>query len=172
MTQARFLPPGRVHIDKHSPVSATSFYYQREPHPFPASPGDPPRPEGRSRPASYEVTAFALYPSACETLCASFKSGVSVSASHVELLQSSLTGFQNQMLWVLLLPMPVESLMWNSELLLLWGSFYDIMIFQFVGLPEIWLSYECASPSVSLCFFFFLYVFGCRLSFFGRFQSF
>lgn len=138
MTQARFLPPGRVHIDKHSPVSATSFYYQREPHPFPASPGDPPRPEGRSRPASYEVTAFALYPSACETLCASFKSGVSVSASHVELLQSSLTGFQNQMLWVLLLPMLepwTESPTRVSELSLLWETFYDTIILHLIGHP-------------------------------------
>lgn len=43
------------------------------------SPGDSPRPTGRSGPGSYEVTAFALAPSAHETLYVASKSGVSVS---------------------------------------------------------------------------------------------
>ena len=48
----------------------------------PASPGDPPRPSGRSGPDSYGVTAFALEPSVHKTLCALSKSGVCFSQSH------------------------------------------------------------------------------------------
>ena len=44
--------------------------------------------------------------SACEILCASSKSGVFVSPSPVELLHSSPTGLQSQMLWGFLLLMP------------------------------------------------------------------
>ena len=49
---------------------------------------------------------FALGPSACESLSAPFKNGVSVSASLVELLSTSPTGLQCQMLWELFLPVP------------------------------------------------------------------
>ena len=41
-----------------------------------------------------------------KTLCVPTKSGVSVSLSPVELLQSSSYGLQSQMLWGLLLPIP------------------------------------------------------------------
>ena len=65
------------------------------------------------------------------------------------------------------------SLMWDSKLSLLWGKLCDIIIFQFVGrLPSGYgvLLYRESAPLPSCCGFFF--VFGCRISFFGRFQSF
>ena len=49
---------------------------------------------------------FALGPTAHKMLCASFKSGVSISPSPVELLCTSPTGPPCQMLWLLLLSMP------------------------------------------------------------------
>ena len=49
---------------------------------------------------------FALGASAHESLCAPFKNGFSVSPSPVELLRTSPTGLQCQMLWGLFLPMP------------------------------------------------------------------
>ena len=61
-------------------------------HP-PASPGDPPRPAGKSGPGSYEVTAFALGPSVRETLCVSPKSGVCF-PHPVEFLQSNPAAFK------------------------------------------------------------------------------
>ena len=93
-------PPGEL-----APMNTPQYLHhqcpcpQSEPHPPPTSPGDPPRPPGRSGLGSYEVTVFALGPSVHETLCASSKSGVSVSPSPVEFLQSSPTGLQSQMLW-------------------------------------------------------------------------
>ena len=45
-----------------------------------------------------------LGPSACETLCAPSKSGISFSPSPVELLRSSTAGVEAQMLWAVLLP--------------------------------------------------------------------
>ena len=65
-----------------------------EPQPrlTPTSPGDSPRPAGRSGPGAYQITAFALGLGACEILCASFKCEVSISLSLAGLLQSSPTG--------------------------------------------------------------------------------
>ena len=58
------------------------------------------------------------------------------------------------------------SLMWGSELSLLWENLRDIIILQFVGCPprgyEVWLFCKCA-PLPSHCGLFF--VFGCRISF-------
>ena len=93
----------RVHVDEHSSESPLP---QGEPWPHPASPGHPPRLAGRSGLGSCEVTAFALGPGTCKTLCASSKNGVSASPSPVELLQSSPAGLQSQMLWGLLPLMP------------------------------------------------------------------
>ena len=45
-------------------------------------------------------------PSAHESLCVPFKNGVSISPSPVELLGTSPTGFQRQMLQGLFFPMP------------------------------------------------------------------
>ena len=81
-----------------------------EPQPTPISPGDPPRPTGRSRPGSYGVIACALGRSAHENLCAP--------SSPVQLLHSCPTGLQSQMLWGLLtIPGPqAGELTWGSEL--------------------------------------------------------
>ena len=62
---------------------------------------------------------FSLGPSAHENLCAPFRNVVSVSPSPVELLHTSPTGPQWQMLQGLLLPMTdpqAWDLMWGSEL--------------------------------------------------------
>ena len=70
----------------------------------PVFPGCPPRTAVRFDPDSYGD--FALGPSARESLCAPFKNGVSVSPSPVELLRTSPTGLQCQMVQGLSLPMP------------------------------------------------------------------
>ena len=106
MTQAICLPPG---IGEYSPICLPPAFMTPERATAtapPPPPGDPPRPAGRSGPSSYEVTAFAPGPGAHETLCAPSKSGVSVSPSPVELLQSSPAGLHSQMFWGLLLLMP------------------------------------------------------------------
>ena len=65
------------------------------------------------------------------------------------------------------------SLKWGLELLLLWENTCHIIILQSEGHPPrwygIWLYLECTPSAVSL---WFLYVFGCRISFLGSFQSF
>ena len=68
---------------------STSFYVlKKEPQLPTTASGDPPKPAGRSGPGSYEVIALALGLTVYETLCASSKSGVSVSPSLVKLLRS------------------------------------------------------------------------------------
>ena len=61
------------------------------------------------------------------------------------------------------------SLVWGSELSLLWEKFCDIIILHFVGHPSgwygIWLHHMCTSPTG----LWFLHVFGCRISFFFSF---
>ena len=66
-------------------------------------PGGPPRPAVRFDPDSYG-DCFALGPSAHESLCVPFKNDISVSLSPVELLCTSPTGLQCQMLQGLFLP--------------------------------------------------------------------
>ena len=73
-------------------------------HLHPASPGH--SPAGGSGPGSYEITALALGPGACEILCVPFKSEVSISPSPVGLLQLSPAGLQFQMLWGLVFLVP------------------------------------------------------------------
>ena len=69
-----------------------------EPQLPPTSAGDLPILAGRSG------TAFSpLDPDVCRTLCVPFKSGVSVSPSPVEVLQSNPSGLQSQIIWVPLL---------------------------------------------------------------------
>lgn len=80
-------------------------------HPF-AFPGDPSKLAGRSGSGIYEVNNFFLGASVRETLCMPSKCFVSVFSSSVELLQSSPTCIQNQILWGLLLPVTVP---YNGE---------------------------------------------------------
>ena len=49
---------------------------------------------------------FALEPRARESLCAPFRNGISIYPSPMELLRTSPTGLQCQMLWGLFLPVP------------------------------------------------------------------
>ena len=143
-------------------MSATSFYDPRESHCHPPSTslGGPPRPAGRLAPGSCEVSAFGLGPSTGETFCVPSKSGVSVSPSPMELLQSSPAGLQNQILWGLLLPMAtlrLGSLTWDSELSLLWENFSNIIVLRFVDhhLGCMGFDYITSMPLLLSCGFFF-----------------
>ena len=72
----RCLPPARVHVGEHSLLCPPpDFMNPERTTASPASPGDPPRPAGRSGPGSYGVTVFALSPNARQTLWAPSKSG-------------------------------------------------------------------------------------------------
>ena len=69
------------------------------------------------------------------------------------------------------------SLPWDLELSLLWESLCDTIIFPVCGLPTQWLGFDYImkafphpNPWLSHCSFFF--VFGCKVCFFDRFQSF
>ena len=83
-------------------AAASVLFPQGEPQPPPTSPGDSPRPAGRSGPVSYRIIAFALGPIVREILCMPFKSEVSISCSPLGLLKLSPTVLQSQMLWGLL----------------------------------------------------------------------
>ena len=106
---SKWQPPGGL-----IPTSTPQYLHHQcpcphsEPQPPPCtSPGDPPRPAGRSGPGSYEVTAFSLGLDVHKTFCPPSKSGVSVSPSPVEFLRSSPAGLLSQMLWgLLLMPAP------------------------------------------------------------------
>ena len=64
---------------------------------LPVSPGDFPSSAGRSDPGSFQITASAWGPGACEILCAPFKSSVSL-----DLPEVSPTSLQSQMFWGLI----------------------------------------------------------------------
>ena len=92
------------------------------------APGDSPRPAGRPSPDSYQITPFALGSRACEILCAPFESEVSIYPSPQGLLQLSTAGLQSQMLWgliFLVLDPRLGSLIWGSELRLLWENIWS-----------------------------------------------
>ena len=77
-----------------------------EPQTPPASAGDPPTLAGRSGSVSYGVTAPSpLGPGVHTTLCVPSKSGVSVSPSPVEVLQSNPASLRSLILWEFLLPL-------------------------------------------------------------------
>ena len=77
-------------------VSATIVYVPR----VSPTPGDPPRPAGKSGPVFYQITAFTLGPRVYEILCMPFKSEVSISINPEELLRSSPAGLQSQVLFM------------------------------------------------------------------------
>ena len=77
-------------------------------------------------------------PDAQRTLCVPSKSGVSVSPSVVEVLQSKLTSLQSLILWKFLLPLldpRLGSLMWGSETSFQCVDFRSIIVLQFVSHP-------------------------------------
>ena len=127
-------------------MSATNVYVPRVSHSHPtATPGDSPRPAGRSGLGSYHITAFTLSPGACESLCVQFKSEVSISLSPVGLLKLSPAGLQSQILWglIFLVPDPWVGEPHMGSLSLLWENLCDIIILYFVSHPpdkyEIWV---------------------------------
>ena len=140
-----------------------------EPQLTPTSPGDPPRPAGRSGLGSYGGTALPWVPvhmktcvpparvkslflpfpwSSCTQALLSFKAECSGGPSSRCQTPS------------------LESLMWSSEFSLLWENLCNIIIFQFVGRPPgrygIGL-YHGDALLPCCCGFFF--VFRCRISF-------
>ena len=100
----KMVPSERAHSNEYSPELLPPV--SLSPQWAPASAGDPPILAGKSGPVSYEVTAFSPG-SWCtwDPVCAP-KSGVSVSPSPMEFLQSNPAGLQSQILWGLLLPLP------------------------------------------------------------------
>ena len=97
---------------------------------------------------------FALGPSALENLCAPFKNGVSVSPSPMELLCTSLTGLQCQVLQGLFLPVPHPHT-WEFDVGL--RTLTPVILcepvsFQSLGLPtqEVWgCLYHIIGPPTS-----------------------
>ena len=69
-----------------------------EPQPPPASAGDPPTLAGRSGSVSMGSLLLPLGPDVHTTLCVPSKSGVSVSLSPVQVLQSNPTSLQSLIL--------------------------------------------------------------------------
>ena len=98
-----------------------------------------------------------------KTLCASSKSGAFLSLSPVEFLGGPSSHCQTSRL---------GSLIWGSELSLLWENFCDIIVLWFVGCPPRGMDFDfiVIVPVLPPCRGFF--VFGCRISFFGIFQWF
>ena len=72
----------------------------------PCFPRNPPTNHSQVQPRFLWSLCLAMGPSAHESLCVPSKNGVSVSPSPVELLLTSLTVPQQQMLWGLFLPVP------------------------------------------------------------------
>ena len=63
-----------------------------------------PRSASRSDPGSYQITASSQSPEAHESLCAPFKSEVSISPSSLGLPKVSPAGLQRQVLWGFIFP--------------------------------------------------------------------
>ena len=116
-------PPPEKHRLMNIPKSFASNVLPPQQATFtPVFPGCPPRTAVRFDPDSHGDFALPWDPVHMKVLCVPFKNGVSVFPSPVELLHTSPTGLQCQMLQGLFLPVPdphTESLMWGSELSLL-----------------------------------------------------
>ena len=101
----KWLPLGELMLVIVPRISSSNVLPPQEPQPPPAFPGDPPYPAGRSDPDSCGVPAL-LWDSVYMKPCLCSPRIVSVSSSPVELLHINSAGFQCQMLWRLLFPMP------------------------------------------------------------------
>ena len=152
-------------------MAYTSVYVPsvRNSHP-PASPGDSPRTTGRSGPGSCHLIAFALATSVYEILCAPFKSEVSISPTPVGFPKLAPLAFKAKCSGVSFSQCRTPrlgSLMWGSELSLLWENLCNITILQFVGcLPrDMGFDYIASPPLLLVSFWFLLYVFSYRRSF-------
>ena len=110
-----------------------------------------------------------LGPDVHTTLCVPSKSGVSVSPSPVEVLQSNPVAFK---IWFSMNSSfncwtpGLGSLTWGSEPSPQWVDFCGISVLHFVSHPPsgygIWFYCDCAPPTISL---WLLFVFGCGVSF-------
>ena len=94
---------------------------------------------------------FSLGPNACESLHVHFRNGVSISPSSMELLHTSSTALQCQILWWLFLPMPNPQ-GWRPDVSLrtlspigqsLWYSYFPVY-----GLPTQWV-WGCLYPIIT-----------------------
>ena len=92
-------------------------------------------------------------------VCAPPKTGVSVSPSPMEVLQSNTPGLQDQIPWTKGFPVLCQiprlgSMTWGSEPSQQWENFFGIIVLQFVGHPPgghgIWFYRNCAPPTISL----------------------
>ena len=138
-------------------ASTTSVLAPTMSHSQPHFPGDPPKPEGRSAPDSYGVTALPWVPVHVKSCVLPPR----VESLFSPVLWSSCTqssaGLQSQMLWGLLLLMPDSQAGEPSvglKILNLWENLFDIIIFQFVSHPpsgyRIWLYCKSTLPPLSL----------------------
>ena len=115
-----------------------------------------------------------LGPNAHTTLYVPSKSGVSVSPSAVEILQSNPANHQSLISGnssSCCRTPRLGSLMWGSEPSLQWVDFCGISVLQFVSHPPssygIWFYCDCAPPTISLQLLLCLWM--CSI-FFGKFQ--
>ena len=107
-------------------------------------------------PRFLQSLCFFLGCSACERLCEPFKNGVSISCGPMELLWTSPTGPQCQMIWGLLLPRPNPQV-WDLHMglrnLTLVGEPLQYIYFPVCGLPTWWVwgcLYHIISPPTIL----------------------
>ena len=126
-------------------MASASVYVPRVSHCYtaiPASPQDSPRPAGRSSPGSYQITAFALGPSACEILCVPLQSEVSISSRPLELPKLSPLAFKVKCSRGYCPPSAgprLRSYIWGSELSLLWESLYTVIIASLWTASTLWV---------------------------------
>ena len=126
-------PKGHMPLSTPQNYSCQCLWLSSEPQPSPTSTGDAPIPAGRSGPGSHEAIAFFPW--------------VLVHTGTVELLfPPVIWGSWDQTPWAFKARFSggssfccqaprLGSLMWGSELSLLWENLCDIIIFQFVGCP-------------------------------------
>ena len=154
----------RVHSSHPQTQTHTPF---PPPHPHPNPPRDSPRLIGRSGPGIYQITAFALGPSACESLCAPFKRNLYFPKScRSPVIKPHWCSKLNALgaclprCWTPRL----GSLICGSELSLLWENLHDIIILQSPTPGDMGFDY-IVSPLLLPISWFFPYVFSCRWSF-------
>ena len=129
-------------------------------------------------PGSFQITASVLGHRGCEILCASFKSGVSISYSPLALLKVSTVGLQSQMFRELIF-LVQDPCGWGA-----WCGAWTphslgrisavVIILPFVGHPRksMGLDYTTSLPFLIVLSWFLLCNFSCRRSFLLVFMSF
>lgn len=121
----------------------------------PASPGDSPRSADGSDLGSFQIAASVLGPGTCEILCATFKSGVSISHSPA--------GLQSQMFQELIFPgqdPQAEDPDMELKVLASWGEFLIVITLPFLSSPPGDMGVNSPLLPIFLCFL--LCTFSCR----------